>query len=188
VEHEPNGWLTYDREVSKLPISFLRNLHRTLFRRGWRLRAPEELVGAPRLLRRKPPAGWTSASFDDGTWHAAPEIWTGDSSKGIATESTEMPFAVRVRLRLERLPSRPLVRFCGSGTLELYVNGTLVKRVHNERSDYVSVADVAVPGDCFREGENLIAATLSSEFPRDNVRLRDEGTRRYALALLEVSE
>ena len=31
VEHECNGWLTYDREVSKIPVQRLRGLHRRLY-------------------------------------------------------------------------------------------------------------------------------------------------------------
>lgn len=31
VEHEPNGWLTYDREVSKIPVAELKAIHQLLY-------------------------------------------------------------------------------------------------------------------------------------------------------------
>jgi hypothetical protein len=193
VEHEPNGWLTYDREVSKLPVEDLRAMHALLFRPAPELKVlvPGDGVVTCRLAFGDAGTGWELPDFDDGAWQqSAQGIGAGPEGR-IQVQAATLPLFVRLRFELERVPEKPLLRFYGAGTLEVFLGGVLAKRIHNECSDFPAVADVVLPQAArmrLSEGTNMLAARFSAFLPprRARVRLRDETTRQFGLAMLEI--
>ena len=188
VEHEPNGWLTYDRAASKLPVPFLRETHAGLFAPPPELRSltPAALC---RIHTGEAPEAWEKPGFDDGLWTESPRGIGADLPAAIRLPSVRLPLHLRHRFTLQEVPRRPVVRFFGNGTAEIHVNGTLVKRIQNERSDYPAIADVILPETtAFRPGENLLAVRFTPQFQRDNVKPRDAATRVCGVAILEIAD
>ena len=80
VEHECNGWLTYDRKVSKFPVDQLGRWHRELYE-PIPTRTLFDLAAGNILHRRgNPPRDWASPSFhgkrlveNPGAWRPRPE-------------------------------------------------------------------------------------------------------------------
>ncbi|RMG00193.1 MAG: hypothetical protein D6741_07235 [Planctomycetota bacterium] len=187
VEHEPNGWLTYDRRVSKIPADRLAELHRTLYADVPHLTpiipvAPPEGRGAAWSYRLgSPPENWTSAKtepegFDRGS---AP---FGNARTGPLAASTICNIQELCMRTTFRAPAaeRLAVVARTAGTSEIYVNGTLVKRLVNSVHDAdVTISIFALPRETARllrpEGNVLAVRVVPAQRVRDGVWLADFG-------------
>jgi hypothetical protein len=120
VEHEPNGWLTYDREVSKIAAADLRRLHSALYSP----QAEPAATGGAGPWRWSPaPAGqWFQPAFDDAKWK--------ESVGPVSLDAKEA--SLRRRLTLERVPRAPgIVARQTPGEADLYLNGKSVLTFNN---------------------------------------------------------
>jgi hypothetical protein len=167
VEHEPNGWLTYDRAVSKIPIETLRAWHDELTgplpttRDLLPLSTPEN--PSQWSMHRGPiePARilWFHENYDDSDWAPLTMPMRRAEHEG------EWPVQMRRMFTLDHVPDKVAVVVKGVANVDVYINGVKVKTVGNlDRRGFVAVSEaiVALPegelqGPLFREGENSIA-------------------------------
>ena len=110
VEHELNGFLTYDRKVSKVDIPTLAAIHDRLF--------------DPPQLRSVLDYGSTWRS--KGRSHAMP-IGTGPNRYIKLATNKALPYDLSTQFELSRIPAKLAVSVKGSLTGEIYVNGQLFR-------------------------------------------------------------
>lgn len=112
VEHEPNGWLTYDRAVSKIPVADLRRLHDRLY-----VPAPEPAglaAAAPWRWTQAAGDGWFEPALSDNGWQHGKAPFQFDADD----------VCLRQWLVLDRKPHAPaVVASLSPGQAELYLNG-----------------------------------------------------------------
>ena len=178
VEHECNGWLTFDRKVSKVDEATLSGLHRQLYRPvETRSLLPREKAGRVRYTAvDSPPDGWATAGFDDANWQAArPNIERPVTLDPVvpAKAAERRELLVRCPFQLDAVPSGPVaMRIGGRGQFDVYLGGELIKSISNSlRSDHV-------PGSAFvlheearqqlREGANLLAICVKGTGSRES--------------------
>lgn len=128
IEHELNGWLTYDREISKIPAAVLKPLHQRL------LTMPEATLAAKNArlccTKRIPEdKAWLAPEFDDTSWTALPAPVLHPATEKPLSEG---PAAFRLTFALDALPAAPAVRVIGNGAVEVFLNGRLVQRAKND--------------------------------------------------------
>lgn len=154
VEHEPNGWLTYDREVSKIAVADLKRIHQTLYGEPPHPGRPllADSSASPQTWRYSTgelPPDWYSAGFDDAGWSTGP----GPFGNG------------KVRLRrifsVEHLPGHAAILAHSSGKVTVYLNGTLAKSfVNGGVRDGIGVSVLPLTREvlaAIHTGRNLIA-------------------------------
>ncbi len=173
VEHEPNGWLTYDREVSKIPVADLRRLHDTLYAGP---ATPVPLSGGaaspPWRWRTAADGEWFDPAFDDSGWREG-------SFAGAGQE-----VSLRRWVALERKPRSPgIVASQSPGEARLYLNGRPVVSFNNRGvRDGVGVTFIPLSGEAVRqlkEGRNHLAVrarfqTAPAHFELELVELQPE--------------
>lgn len=193
VEHECNGWLTYDREISKIPVSRLKALHRRFDAPPPALKPLVPLLaegGAARYTTAAAPADWTRPGFDDSAWPQAQGAFGSELKARVPVSPGQQPLRVRRAFTLARIPGRAAVRVAGEGKAEVYLNGQVVKRLTNGlRADYVPVSMTLLAPEALaalRPGENVLAVefTLGRLGSRDP-RGRGEAVRFFDVGLFE---
>ena len=194
VEHEPNGWMTYDREVSKLPIETWRSIHSELY-----ADAPDLKVIAPpagrqtcRITSDDPGLSWQQPQYNDSGWQESEKGVGLLASDRIEVPTANLPLYLRCSFELINIPEKLIFRFWGNGTAEISLHGVFVKRVFNERVDYPAVADIILPVETkkhLRSGKNLLAVKITPDTPKpqNNIGLRNDSVRLIAIALLEYA-
>ena len=193
VEHEPNGWLTFDRAVSKLPEQEFRQLHSLLFEPVPVLKVIIPGAGSNkcRLSFGEANEGWQLPDFDDGLWQESTSAVGADSDDRLMVNTETLPLYLRMSFTLDQLPQKPVLRFYGNGSLELFLNGVKVKQIHNESSDYPAMADVILPDnarDQLQNGVNTLAACFTPFLPGygGRVKLKDDSIRQFGIAILDI--
>jgi len=181
VEEEDNGWLTYDRAVSKIDVAKLKAWHESLYRTP-----PEPRVLLPASVEKpqgwkyttaKPADGWAANAFNDSGWNAG----NGPFGNGpFGNTSFEWPTTgtpwdtdeiyLRKTFRLDAVPDRAALRIYGLGTCEVYLNGKMVKTVSSrDREGQIYACDVLLfqkTTDILRQGENVIAVRCNMAVPQ----------------------
>ena len=186
VEHELNGWLTYDREVPKLDPARIRELHLRLFRPAPKSRPiippsaaePQEW----KYLVGKPKGTWSAADFDDSAWKTGKGPFGKLDVKGLSVGTTWGDGAIHLRktFTLDKLPSRVTLRLVRRKGCEVYLNGQLIKKLAGpDRNERVRAHDVPLrpaTARLLRKGTNVLA-----------VRCGDvRGPKYLDVALLEI--
>ena len=189
VEHEINGWLTYDRSRSKIDQATLRALHEPLYetpatykiivptartgKSAWRWYAKQD---KPKL---EVPEGWQEPAFEDSKWLAgsAPFGSVAAEAASVISSDAEELFLRKVA-RIEELPRRPaLLAYSTPCEAEVYVNGKRVMTFNSYRTVERGVSIVPLPANAvaaFREGLNHLAVrvTFIPPYPKT---VRDPG-------------
>ncbi len=181
VEQEDNGWLTYDRAVSKIDIARLKAWHESLYQ------APlESKVLLPPSVDRpqswkyataKPADGWPSDTFNDSGWSSGngpfgngPYGNTNFEWPEVGTQWNTDEIYLRKTFRLDAVPDRIALRVYGQGSFDVYLNGKLVKSASNrEREMEIYGCDILLfrPGaDILQRGQNVIAVRCSMASPQ----------------------
>jgi hypothetical protein len=166
VEHECNGWLTYDRKVSKFPIDQLGNWHRQLYN-PIRTRVLSDLARGSMLhLRGKAPKDWASVDFDASGWSKTPAP-TGVDLKPVV-DGGEDNLYLRGRMSLTIVPKQVAMHTVGAAKeWELLINGQPAMNISNtDKAGYVPYSTILLPDsalDLLREGDNVFALKLSPE-------------------------
>lgn len=153
VEHELNGWLTYDREVSKIEPSILRALHENLFQKFKEPKAKPLKEFAKRNIR------W-HYQFSEGE-ESRKKTGCGPFGGGnILTEvKTDWPVAEELRLEKEFQYSPAItglsIRIAGIGNIACYLNGKLVKDLKDHSSTEFFTAPLPFIADIPLEKKQL---------------------------------
>ena len=174
VEHELNGWLTYDREVSKIPADDLREMHLSLWdpptlsplideKSRWRcseggnVPRPDIPLELPRGTKRPSFGGeWCQPDFDDSDWDG------GTGPFGVESDGPQL--YLRRSLNIDEAPAKPVFYVACSNHCQLFINGTLVRNLGSNRywQKPVETCVMLRPDELplLRKGENLIAAVV----------------------------
>ena len=166
VEHECNGWLTYDRRISKIPIDQLARWHAKLYE-PIRTNVLLDLAGSTVLQRRGAvPEGWAGPRFDAGDW-AELEVVRSHDLEPAAVAEGRVPLHVRARMTLSSVPKRLAMHTVGAGQWELFLNGEPVMAISNsDRAGRLPYSTIVLPESAakhLREGDNCIALRLRGD-------------------------
>jgi hypothetical protein len=162
VEHELNGWLTYDRAVSKIDVPTLRRLHQTLYEP-----APKVRVLLPnsksepqtwRYATAEPASDWFQPNFNDAGWKSGKGPFAGSAA---VTPVMEKRIYLRRTFRLDGMPKQAAIRVYCRGDLSVYLNGRLVKGFSTRGvQKEIGASILPLTPDAvatLRSGENVIA-------------------------------
>ena len=171
VEHELNGWLTYDRKISKIDPDELGKIHATL----WDPPQFENIIGphtewrystgdvsplpaihtSPRANLPNCGGDWCQTHFDDSSWNA------GTGPFGTA-EGT--PVYLRTIINLNQRPHKPLFYVTSSADCQIFINDQLIRslRVRQHSAPISETCALLHPDECdfLTPGENTIGAIL----------------------------
>ncbi len=176
VEHEINGWLTYDRSLSKIDKTTLRALHEPLYENPatYEIILPTSRTGKSvwrwYTKQDKPelevPAGWQEPAFEDSEWLAGRAPFGSAAAEAATMFSSDAEeLLLRKVARIEALPQRPaLLAYSAPCEAEVYVNGKRVMTFNSYRTVERGVSIVPLPANAvaaFREGPNYLAARVT---------------------------
>ena len=176
IEHEINGWLTYDRSRSKIDQATLRALHEPLYESPARYEiiVPTARTGKSEwrwyTKQDKPelavPEGRQEPAFEDSEWLAgsAPFGSAAAEAASVISSDAEELFLRKVA-RIDEPPKRPaLLAYLSSGEAEVYVNGKRVMTFNGNRTVERGVTIVPLSANAvaaFREGLNHLAVKVT---------------------------
>ncbi len=191
VEHELNGWLTYDRKISKIDPDELGSIHTTLWDppqfettigpdAEWRY-SMEQGIARPALPQHTSPRDnlpnfgghWCQTGFDDSSWNA------GKGPFGAIGGVPGDPIYLRTTITLNRHLDAPVFRVASSADCQLFINGQLIRslRVRQHSAPISETCTLLYPDerDLLTHGENTICAVLlsSQNAPYLSVQLLD---------------
>jgi hypothetical protein len=168
VEHECNGWLTYDRAVSKIPVARLKTAHDRLYGTCPSLKPllPMWSDGgaAGWLATGQAPAGWTQVEFDDSGWQTV----RGPLGRGPSAHRLDAGPGGSVLLRrsfdLDRVPRQAAVRIVAQGPTRLFLNGAPVKTLStSDVAGFIPTSVALLSPDAvqkLRQGRNVLAVEI----------------------------
>lgn len=190
VEHELNGWLTYDRKISKIDPDELGKIHATLWDppqfettigpdTEWRYStgdvSPRPAIHtSPRANLPNCGGDWCQTHFDDSSWNA------GKGPFGTAEgTSSDAPIYLRTAIDLNQRPDKPLFYVTSSADCQIFINGQLIRslRVRQHSAPISETCALLHPDeyDLLTPGKNIICAILlpSQRPPYLSVQLLD---------------
>jgi len=178
MKREQNGYLSFDRAVSKIDPARLRAIHNRLFEPWPQL---DCLIGKPtddaiawRYTTETPPTGWTDPDHDDSAWQEGPGpfgLTDGDDPKA-ATRVETPKFYLRKTFTLERVPTAAAlgIRLAGkthsrqTSFCTIYLNGTAVtvdNARHIQMGDRVALFHLhGNQVQLLRKGTNTLAVAV----------------------------
>ena len=121
MKREQNGYLAFDRRVSKIDPAKLRTIHQRLFAAPPRLRCLlGGVTGGPvewRYVTDTPPGEWTAPEYDDASWRQGhgPFGVTEGGQPALGTRLDVKRFYLRKTFDLHDLPAGAAVRVRISG-------------------------------------------------------------------------
>ena len=144
VEHELNGFLTYDRKAPKTAPKAWGEVIRRLYRRP----QLEAIVdnGAEWKYRTKPPEGrpkanqpaavpaWAEPAFDDAAWQTGKAPFASqpaDDLPPVGTVCKAPGYTLRRTVTLDAVPAKPALVLALSRACRIYINGRLFRSVVN---------------------------------------------------------
>ena len=187
VEHELNGWLTYDRERPKFDVEKIRELHLRLFRPAPKTR---DIIPACRqmpvewkvAIGKGGGEGWAAVDFDDSGWDVrkGPFGKVDDKFVTVGSEWSKGGIRLRKSFTLDKLPERVTLRvFCRS-SCNVYLNGKPIKRfIGRYRNDRIHGQDVPLRPETvklLRKGANVLGVQCNDY----------SGTKFVDVGLIEV--
>lgn len=182
VEHELNGWLTYDRNISKVAPERLLQLHKKLYDppelipilpAGQSWKYTESSLVKPRKSNRSGEADfngtWTRPDFDDSSWKKGVGGFGGKQLSDVSSKTTVSAKVVYLRsdFELETIPQKPILCVTGREDCQIFVNGRLLRRIRmNARSEQQQkISYIPVRTDelrHFKRGRNVLAVAVTN--------------------------
>ena len=167
VEHELNGWLTYDRAVPKFDPKRIAEMHRRLFAPAPKTRAivPPGAAGPQewKYTTDRTTGNWFMAGYDDAGWRTGRTPFGKLDVPGLsaATPWEAGDLYLRKPFTLEELPKRATLRVMYRRGCKVYLNGHLVKSLHGpDRDARIRAHDIPLRPETvalLREGPNVLA-------------------------------
>jgi len=162
---ECNGWLTYDRAVSKIPPETLHRMHSRLYQPLPELKPIlpplAGKTGTCRWRSGEAPQGWEQAEFDDSAWASAGAPL---ALKGAAGSGKPPHLYARRAFTLESVPKKAAFRVAGWADFILWVNGRRVQTLSNGRTEsYAPVSTALLTPEAMallRPGRNVLAVEI----------------------------
>jgi len=198
VEHELNGWLTYDRKVSKIAPEQLRRMHEklynppelvTLLAPGQQWRYTEKAIVKP---IKKSKAGsmdlsgdWVSPDFDDSAWkQGVAPFGHIDRAMGVTrTKVTAKVVYARTHFELNTAPHKPVLCVTGRQNCHIFLNGKLLRQVRmnarpeqNSKISYIPLRPEEIGS--LEKGTNIFAVAITNADQEAN----------FDLGLVEMKE
>jgi hypothetical protein len=182
VEHELNGWLTYDRQVSKIPQETLKELHDSLFKpirfsmllddeTIWKIGSGEHITKpilsdatAPETQLPDFSGEWCQLDFDDSSWESRQNSFEGGVNVQIEAVHDSPYLYLRTNLFLDEIPENPAFHVVTSADCQLFINGKLIRSLRlRPYSAPISETCTLLCTDemsQLRLGDNIVAAVL----------------------------
>jgi beta-galactosidase/beta-glucuronidase len=166
VEIEVNGLLTYDREVEKLPVAVLAEAHKKLWQPSTPMTTVSVLATAEttpaewRYTTDKPADDWFQPEFNAASWQTGKSGFGEPSTPGskVNTIWKSNDIWLRRTFDVATVPSGQLrLRIHHDEDAEVYLNGTLIKRVSGYTTEYVSLRLSAEAQKALKAGRNTLA-------------------------------
>ena len=176
VEHELNGWLTYDRKVSKIDPDELGTIHAALWDMPqfesaigpdaeWRYSAGGDMAPSampqntsPRDILPNFGGDWCQSAFDDSSWAM------GKSPFGASESTPENPIYIRTTIALNRRLDAPVFYVASSADCQIFINGQRIRslRVRQHSAPISETCTLLSADECdlLSPGENTICALL----------------------------
>lgn len=167
VENEVNGWLTYDRKISKIPEARLAEIHGKLFKP-----VPEGKVILP-LSVNKPQSWQYSYAEPSADWfkNGSSGKWLSGSgpfgqaqlnAPAVNTSWTEKSLYLKKDFSLKAVPGSLAVVTYNTGITDIYINGEFAIQLNNlKRNDAeLKISEVMLPEKAMKllkAGNNTIA-------------------------------
>jgi hypothetical protein len=189
VENEVNGWLTYDRKVSKIPVEKLAQIHSELFKQPQQAKVILPLSAVKpqqwQYSLTEPSKDWFKNN--SGKWNSG----NGPFGKGelyapaVHTTWGEKALYLKKDFSLSSVPKALSVVNYNTGISDIYINGEFALQLVNlERNDTeLKVSEVLLPEKAMKllkQGSNTIAIHMEYN-PADNNRVQhfDFGLNAY---------
>ncbi len=197
VEHECNGWLTYDRKVKKIPSEQLKTLHDRLYRSFDEDTIFDDEHSGIRYATGKAPVGWLASEFDDSDWKSFAMGNDISANESLLGEDDGRRAFLRARFDLAGdLKEEIALRLVGHGEITVYLNGKLVKKLSNQVFGGHEEPEV-IPATAFvlhkearmalKAEKNLLAIEINPIAPRRGYSEPDQSIlRKYTLLDLEL--
>jgi len=191
---ECNGWLTYDRAVSKIPVETLRRLHERLYRPIPELKPVLPLLsengGTCRWVSGKAPSGWEQPDFDDAAWKDANGPLGSALSASTPVSVKDGHVFVRRPFTLGERPKDAILRLDGWAEFVVWINGRRAIHISNGRTEsYVPATLAHLPPqglDALRSGRNIIAAELTPSSGKMRTKGKGAALDYFDMGLFEV--
>lgn len=192
VEDELNGYLTYDRNVSKFDEAALKRLHQKVYDAAVHTKDvvyepvfPSSKGDAAQRWKytvEEPSDDWLMLDFDDRFW-ASGEAGFGnaemmkDKAAKVRTDWSVTNMWLRREFEIDQLPALMQYEVFYKGTVEIHVNGVLVDTLKTWASGYGKrPVDINVMGMVLKPGRNVLAVKLTNT----------EGAAYFDLGLLKA--
>ena len=182
MKHEQNGWLSFDREVSKVPKDALRRMHLRLHEPPPTVR-PIAMSEPWRYTTTLAPGdAWTLPEYDDRTWDVGDGPFGDEPNYRIGTPWKAPSLLLRKKFNLDAIPDNAAlaIYFAGQSGGEtdicrVYLNGSLItdSQARHKRSEHRVTAMRLRPEAIalLLQGENVLAAEVT--LPKVSPRLFD---------------
>ena len=180
---ECNGWLTYDRAVSKIPVETLKRLHDRLYRPlpEWKPIVPMLPSDGQtcRWQRAPAPDGWEQPQFDDSEW---------------SLTETPLPATgqrcVRRKFILDRVPNQAALCVEGWAEFTVWLNGRHVQTISNGRTERYTPRSLVLLSPngltALHLGENVIAVATNPSAGKMRKREGVDADDRLDFGLIDV--
>jgi len=167
VEIEVNGLMTYDRAVVKMDEARITEAAKKLYETPPEMRVLVETSEfSPHTWRyttTQPDSAWFESVFDDSAWKTSPAgFGAGDLPRAVdvlRTPWTTPDIWIRRRFDLDAEPqsNRLMLIIQHDEDAEVYLNGTLVRKLKGHTRHYKPVLLDEAAGKLLRRGANTIA-------------------------------
>ena len=198
VEHELNGFLTYDRQAPKTDPRKWGEVIRRLYRPP-ELKTVVPAGAAWKVTTKVPPAGgkrakdapepvpaWARPGFDDAGWQTGAAPFASEKADGlppVGTVTGAPQYALRRTFTLERVPAKPVLHLVTTRQCRIFINGREFRNVVNQGRgpqlvDVCAIAFRPEERSLLKEGENTIAVLVPQA----------KGPNYFDLAVVDVVE
>ncbi|MCY2950520.1 MAG: hypothetical protein NTU53_00895, partial [Planctomycetota bacterium] len=188
---ECNGWLTYDRAVSKIPPDTLKRLHSRLYEPPPEFKPIlpplKEKGGSCRWQHGSAQSGWEQPDFSDSGWPltAAPLAVDNAPSPG-----RDPVICARRVFMLESLPKQAALCVEGWGAFTVWLNGQCIQKMSNGQTEsYTPISMIMLSSDALaalHAGRNVIAVEMHPTRSRGQRRGGSEESSQIDFGLVEV--
>lgn len=194
MKNEQNGFLSFDRKVSKMDESRFRGIHEKLYTDppGEKpvIHAYSGKAEIWKFEMQEPAEGWTHPDFDDSGWRTGQAPFGNTSDYEYHTAWNTEALYLRKNFHLDKVPDQLALKTYIYGfmyreisTLQVYLNGELIKStLDRNRNQELRTSTILLSGkamELLKAGENSIA--IEADFSQVPSRFLDIG-------LIKISE